>query len=86
MKVKKAIAICLILIGIALALTLIIAQHVHCVDMWTYEGKSLTHETPMDYFFAVSKGAILIALLGGSIPAVIGILLMRKKPALTMDN
>ena len=74
----RTIAVILIVLGIAFCIGFIAFQYFHCVDIWNTSHKSQEFASASEYFFAVSKGAILIALVGGSIPVIVGSLLLRK--------
>ena len=73
----RLVGILLIVVGIVFFCSLIAYQYQHCVYMWNYEDKAEAYASALDYFFAVSKGAIAIATLCGGLPAFVGILLCR---------
>jgi len=79
MNKRKAIGLCIILLGIVLAIGLIISQYVHCVDMWANEGKNAEFLTALDYFLEVSTGTILISGLIAIASSLLGICICFKK-------
>ncbi len=79
MKKHKLIGILLICIGVTIGFALIFLQVLHCYGMWTSEFKFSHFNSFWEYFFAVSKGAILVSLFIGVIPTVAGVVFYRKK-------
>ena len=77
-KYQKIVACILILLGIALALAQILVQINHCAYMWEIELKARNFDTFWNYFFSCSGGAILLAIITGSIPVIAGIELFYK--------
>ena len=75
MKTTKIWGTLLIVLGAAICFGLIAFQYQHCVNMWSTTYKGQEYATALEYFFAVSKGAILISVVAGSIPALSGIIL-----------
>lgn len=78
MKALRFIGFVLIVLGILLCIRIIYGQYVHCVEMWTTTHKGTEFKSALEYFFAVSKGAIAISLVGGAILSSTGILLIWK--------
>ena len=78
MIARRIIGILLILVGILFCFGLIAYQYQHCVYMYSNEDKAQEFASALDYFFAVSKGAIAIATLCGGPPAFFGVLLCRN--------
>ncbi len=79
MITKRFVGILLILVGIVFCCGLIAHQYQHCVYMWNNEHKAQEFASALDYFFAVSKGAIAISILGGGFLVTPGILLCKKQ-------
>ena len=80
MSAKRILGIALIVAGIAFCFGLIGCQYFHCVDMWNHESaKHLAYSSAMDYFFEVSMGAIIIAVIGGGALTTMGGILCKKK-------
>ena len=79
MIAKRRVGILLIVVGIMFCCGLIAYQYQHCVYMWNNEHKAQMYASVLDYFFAVSKGAIAISTLGGGSMAFFGVLLCRKR-------
>lgn len=68
--------ILLILLGIALCVYLIAGQYQHCAEIWNTTYKAQEYASALEYFFAVSKGAIFIGIAVGCIPVLAGSLLL----------
>ena len=79
MIAKRFVGILLIVAGIVFCCGLIVFQYQHCVDMWSNTYKAQEYASAPNYFFAVSKGAIAISILGGGSLVTPGILLCRKQ-------
>ena len=79
MNTKRIVGIALIATGILFCCGLMVFQYQHCVDMWSNTYKAQEYASALEYFFAVSKGAIAISILGGSVLVISGILLRKKQ-------
>ena len=77
-KVLRIVGFLLIALGIGFCGGLILYQYLHCADFWQNSHKSAEYASALEYFFAVSKGAIIISLFGGAIPVIAGIHLLDK--------
>ncbi len=66
----------LILFGVGLCAYLIIGQYLHCQHIWDTTAKAQEYASVLAYFFAVSKGAILIGVGAGAVPLLAGSLLL----------
>ena len=73
MNKRKVIGLCIMLLGIIVAVWLIGSQYMHCVDMWLNEGKHTDFLTAANYFFEVSTGTILISGLTVLLSSILGI-------------
>ena len=79
-KILRTAGVLLITLGIGFCGGLILYQYLHCADFWQNSHKSAQYASALEYFFAVSKGAIIISLFGGAIPVIAGIhLLVRSR-------
>ena len=74
----RTIGIILIVFGCIFCIVLIVFQYLHCVETWNSEFKFHTFSSVTEYFFSVSKGAILIAVLGGSVSVIAGSALLKR--------
>ena len=79
MIAKRIFGILLIVLGVVWCCGLSIFQYQHCVDMWSNTYKALEYASALEYFFAVSKGALAISVLGGGFLAMPGVLLCKKQ-------
>ena len=79
MITKRLVGILLIIVGIVFCCGLIAYQYQHCISMWSNTYKAQEYASALDYFFAVSKGAIAISILGGGALVISGILLRKKQ-------
>lgn len=75
---QRIVGIVLIVFGCFLCIGMVVFQYLHCVQMWNNEFKMYTFSSVTEYFFAVSKGAILFAVVCGIIPAVTGGWLIKR--------
>jgi len=78
MNSRKVTGIICIVLGVILCVGLIAFQYNHCVNMWSNTHKGQEYASALEYFFAVSKGAICIAVIGGAIFMFEGIGLLRR--------
>ena len=62
MNLKRILGICILILGMILALYLLICQICFCADMWRNDCKAQAFDTFLSYFFSVSKGIILISV------------------------
>ncbi len=77
-KILRTAGVLLIALGIGFCGGLILYQYLHCADFWQNSYKSSQYASALEYFFAVSKGAIIISLFGGAIPVIAGIHLLAR--------
>lgn len=73
MKAKRITGIVLIILGILLVLCVMGIQVTACMDGWHNEFKARTFDSFGEYFFSVSKGAIVISVLLMVVPAAFGV-------------
>ena len=78
MNGKKLAGIICIVLGISLCAGLIAFQYAHCVDMWSNTHKGQEYASALVYFFAVSKGAVCIAVMIGSVLLIEGGFLLKQ--------
>ena len=81
MNGRKLAGIVCILLGIALCAGLIASQYNHCVDMWKNTHKGQEYASALVYFFAVSKGAVWIAIILGATLLIEGGSLLKRASA-----
>lgn len=81
MNGRKLAGIVCIVLGIALCAGLIAFQYHHCLDMWNNTHKGQEYASALVYFFAVSKGAVCIAVIIGSVLLVEGGSLLKQTSA-----
>ena len=79
MITKRLVGILLIIVGIVFCCGLIAYQYQHCIYMWSNEHKAQEYASALDYFFAVSKGAIAISTICGGFLVLSGVHLFRKQ-------
>ena len=80
MTFRKILGIVLILVGIAFCVFMIATQYNHCSERWSsnIDGKADQFATADEFFWAVSKGAVLIAVFGGFFLAAAGIAVLAS--------
>ena len=78
MNGRKLAGITCIVLGIALCAGLIAFQYHHCVDMWRNTPKGQEYTSALVYFFSVSKGAVCIAVIIGSVLLIEGGSLLKQ--------
>ena len=78
MTLRKVLAIVLILAGIAVCVVGIVNQYNHCAQMWRTNDSVKADEfaSVSEYFWARSKGAVLISVLFGALLAVPGVVML----------
>ena len=80
MIARRIVGILFIAAGIAFCFGLLLYQYLHCVDMLsTYTSKAQEYASVMDYFFAVSEGAIIISVFGGAVLVTSGVILCKNQ-------
>ena len=81
MNNRKLAGIVCIISGIALCAGLIAFQYGHCVDMWSNTHKGQEYASALVYFFSVSKGAVFIAVILGTVLLIEGGALLKQESA-----
>lgn len=85
MNKRRVFGICILLLGVVLAIGLLVSQYLHCVDMWVKEGKNAELLTATDYFVEVSGGAILISGLLMALFALLGVVILPHSGRKRLD-
>lgn len=79
MKVTRLIGIVLIAAGVILAVWLVAGQYAHTIRQWNeLPYKADEFQSVTEYFWSISKGAVLIAAAIFFSTAAAGIALIRK--------
>lgn len=79
MKIAKPLGILLIVLGVLLFLAVIVFQYNHVLSQLSdMPHKADEYHSVMEYFWSISKGAIVIAAIAGITPVAIGIVLCKK--------
>lgn len=78
MNGRKLAGIACTVLGVALCAGLIAFQYNHCTDIWNNTHKGKEYASVLVYFFAVSKGAVLVAVVLGAALLIKGGSLLKQ--------